>query len=164
MNKRRSAQCSATKAAQQLNVIQRAVIETILTRMGIALFSMKLDMNVPSRGWFINHRYRLSLPFRKSVAASRSSGVVGSTGRNAPNIPSPSDMRPNIVRSIFTVFSPVKLSVSILRKSCPACRQTQMPSLQTCRIRTGCMYLCRVRCTGPCYRQDIRSPSPSSDG
>ena len=106
MKSRRRAQCSATNTAQQIRLIQSAVTDTILTLIGMALCSMKPDIYVPSFGWFISHLYSLSLLRRNSAAASRSRGVVGSTGRKAPNIPNPRDMSPRMVRNMFTVYSP----------------------------------------------------------
>ena len=100
----RIAQWSDTKIAQLSRVTQSAVIETTFTLRGIALCLRKLDMYPPSFGWFISQSYSFRFPRRNKAAANNSRGVVGSTGRNAPNTPNPSDIRPNMVKIIFTVY------------------------------------------------------------
>ena len=111
MNIARRAQCSATKIAQYRRVIHSVETEIILIRRGMLLCFMKLVMYGPSFGWVSSQSYSLLFPRRNSAAASRSSGVVGSTGRKAPKIPSPNDIRPNMVRMIFTVAKISKLQI-----------------------------------------------------
>ena len=98
MKRALKAQCDATKIAQYNNVIHRVRMDTILTRRGMDLCTTKFDIYTPIRGWFISQSYNLRLPRRKSAAASRRNGVVGSTGTNAPMIPNVSDMMPRNVR------------------------------------------------------------------
>ena len=87
--------------AQYINVVQTRVTDVILTRNGIALFSLKLRMYVPKRGCDNNLSYKRGELRKYSAAANSRKGVVGSSGRNIPMIPNESDIVPNIVRSVF---------------------------------------------------------------
>lgn len=50
INNARMAQCPVANTAQHISEIHNAEIETILTLIGMALCSMKLEMYVPSFG------------------------------------------------------------------------------------------------------------------
>lgn len=49
----------AIPKAQYSRVPHTSVTDIIFTRSGIALFSLKLRIYVPSRGWFMSHAYSL---------------------------------------------------------------------------------------------------------
>ena len=103
-----NAQCSATNIAQYNRVIQSIDTDSTLIFKGIALLTIKLDIYGPSFGWFISHSYNPLWLLRNKAAERRSKGVVGSTGRNIPSIPSPNDISPAIVRTIF-----IRLRISL---------------------------------------------------
>lgn len=86
---------------QYVNVAHTRLTDVILTRNGIALFSLKLRMYVPSRGCDNKRSYKRGELRKYSAAASNRNGVVGSSGRKIPMIPNESDIVPNIVRSVF---------------------------------------------------------------
>lgn len=86
---------------QYVNVAHTRLTDVILTRNGIALFSLKLRMYVPSRGCDNKCSYKRGELRKYNAAASNRNGVVGSSGRNIPMIPNESDIVPNIVRSVF---------------------------------------------------------------
>ena len=101
MKKPLKAQCLATNMAQYSRVSHKVLMDTILTRRGMALCLTKFDIYVPIFGWFISQSYSLWLLRSKNNAARSSRGVVGSTGTNAPSTPSPREMIPNMVNRIF---------------------------------------------------------------
>ena len=94
---------SATKMAQLSRVIHTRLTEITFTLSGIDLWTMKFVMYGPNFGCASSHSYRSLFPRRKSPAARRRKGVVGSTGKKAPRIPSPRAMNPNIVRNHFII-------------------------------------------------------------
>ena len=86
---------------QYVNVAHTRLTDVILTRNGIALFSLKLRMYVPSRGCDNKRSYKCGELRKYSAAASNRNGVVGSSGRKIPITPSESDNVPNIVSIVF---------------------------------------------------------------
>ena len=86
---------------QYVNVPQTRAVDVILTRIGIALFSLKLRMYVPKWGCDSNFSYKRGELRKYSAAASNRNGVVGSKGRNIPITPSDRDIVPNMLSRIF---------------------------------------------------------------
>ena len=102
--------CLAIKTAQYNKVIQTRLTETILTRNGIALYSLKLRIYSPRYGCASNQSYNFLELRKKSVAESRRNGVVGSTGRNIPTTPKTSDNIPN-KSSMYFIYLLISLQI-----------------------------------------------------
>ena len=124
---------------------------TILILSGMDLWTMKLDIYVPSRGWFMSQSYSLRLLRRNKAAARRSSGVVGSTGRNAPKIPSPNDISPSMLRIIFAIVQRyylmiivTKLSAGSVTSRVPADGASMVASELSCAFVTMSRYSERI--------------------
>ncbi len=82
-------------------VSHSVVTETALTLTGMALCSWKSLMYGPSLGCDMSQACRRGEPFIQHHAVSSRNGVVGSTGRNIPVTPSPSDKAPAMISTVF---------------------------------------------------------------
>ena len=95
----------ATKRAQYSNVTHTIVTETIFTRSGKALCSLKFLMYAPRCLCDISQPYNRCELRIYSAAESSRNGVVGSTGRKTPIMPSRSDTLPKNAKRYFIILS-----------------------------------------------------------
>ena len=76
-------------------------VEIHFTRRRIAPLRRQSAMGGPNFGWFTSQLCTLSDDRAKQNAASSRNGTVGSSGRNAPSAPSPTQSQPNPSQKIF---------------------------------------------------------------
>lgn len=77
--------------ARESAIIERA---TTFVELAIDLFLSQSRNGFPNIGWLYNQWWAFGELFKKHHADSNRNGVVGSTGRNAPIIPSAREMNP----------------------------------------------------------------------
>src|SRR5690554_1252936 len=80
----------ANKILHQISAVSTRKAR-ILAVGRMTLFSAQSRIMGPNVGNSSNHRWRRGELLLKRYAASIKKGVVGSTGRNAPSVPSPSE-------------------------------------------------------------------------
>ena len=91
----------AMPKVQYSRVPHTSVTDITFTRSGIALFSLKLRIYVPSLGWFMSHSYSRGELRKYNAAESNRNGVVGSMGTKIPMMPSASDRLPKNAKIYF---------------------------------------------------------------
>jgi hypothetical protein len=91
-----------TKQIAEIKIVtHKVVIEIILTFLLMALVAIKSCRYFPKILWFKSQLcHLLELLENKNKASSRK-GVVGSTGRKIPIIPSTTNKKPSIINTFF---------------------------------------------------------------
>lgn len=92
---------STKQIAEIKIVIHKVVIETIFTFLLMALVAIKSCRYFPQILWFKSQLCHLSELLENKYKASSRKGVVGSTGKKAPTIPSATHKNPNIINIFF---------------------------------------------------------------
>ena len=90
-----------TRMMLRTMVSHRVATETAFTLREMHLCSWTSRIYGPSLGCASSHPGSRGDPFIQHHAVSSRNGVVGSTGRNIPATPSPSDTAPNMISRFF---------------------------------------------------------------